>query len=120
MSDSFVHSPDYPRVPREPLKGAVLIKRPGKETIKCKKGNISDIGIYIELKNHDLQKGRRVDVIFVSDEGSVKDINRMHGIVLRIDPEGVALMVYHPRELRSYIKNDVKSSESTVHPLKTS
>ena len=120
MSDSYSHSTDYPRVPRKPLEGAVLIKRPGKETIKCKKGNISDIGIYLELKNHDLQKGRRVDVIFVSDEGSVKDINRMHGIVLRIDSDGVALMVYHPKELRKAFKDDVKTSKSTVHPLKTS
>ena len=119
MSDHCSHSFDYPRVPRKPFDGAVLIKRPGKETIKCRKGNVSDIGLYLEIKDHDLQKGRRVDVIFVSEEGSIKDINRMSGIVLRVDTEGVALMIYQPKELRKLIQQGPESSISTIYPLKT-
>ena len=119
MTESCRYSADYPRVPRKPIKGSVLIKRPGKETIKCVKGNVSDMGLYLELKNHDLQKGRRVDVIFVGEEGSVRDINHMSGIVLRIDSEGVALMVYRPKELRKLIKDDVRTPKTTTYPLKT-
>ena len=120
MTDSYSQGFDYPRVPRKPFDGVVLIKRPGKETIKCRKGNVSDIGLFLELKHHDLQKGRRVDVIFVSEEGSVKDMNRMNGIVLRVDPEGVAFMIYQPKELRKVINQHIESPISTIYPLKTS
>ena len=120
MTDNCSHRFDYPRVPRKPFDGVILIKRPGKETIKCRNGNVSDIGLFLELKYHDLQKGRRVGIIFVSGEGSVKDINRMSGIVLRIDPEGVALMIYQPNELRKLINQHTESPISTVYPLKIS
>ena len=120
MTDSYSDRFDYPRVPRKPFDGAILIKRPDKATIKCRKGNVSDIGLFLELKHHDLQKGRRVDVIFVSEEGSIKDISRMNGIVLRVDPKGVALMIYQPKELRKSVNQVTKSSTSAIYPLKTS
>ena len=96
MSDK-VH---YPRSPRCPLDGEVLLKRPGKPTLKSRQGNISEGGLFLNLRDHDLQKGRRVDVIVVRENGSVRDMQRMSGIVIRIDSDGVALVTYKPGELK--------------------
>jgi hypothetical protein len=91
---------NYPRSPRIPIDGEVLIKRPGKATLKSKLGNVSDGGLFVNLQDHDLQKGRRVEVIMVREDGTVLDMQRMSGIVIRIDEEGVALVTYKTDELR--------------------
>ena len=39
----------YPRSPREPIDGEVIIKRPGKPTLKTKQGNFSDGGLFVNL-----------------------------------------------------------------------
>lgn len=91
---------EYPRSPRVPINGEVIIKRPGKPTLKSKQGNVSDGGIFIELAQHDLQKGRRVEVILVRENGTVRDMQRMSGIVIRIDAEGVAMVTYTADQLR--------------------
>ena len=90
----------YPRSPRRPLDGEVIIKRPGKPALKARQGNISDGGLFLQLDDHDLQKGRRVDVIIVRENGTVRDMQRMTGIVIRIDPTGVALVTYKSGELK--------------------
>ena len=90
----------YPRSPRIPIGGEVIIKRPGKPTIKSKVGNVSDGGLFINIKEHDLQKGRRVEVIMVTENGTVRDMQRMTGIVIRIDADGVALVTYKSEDLR--------------------
>jgi hypothetical protein len=91
---------EYPRSPREPIEGEVIVKRPGKPTLKTKQGNYSDGGLFIRLPGHDLQKGRRVEVIMVRENGTISDIQRMSGIVIRIDQEGVALVTYKADQLR--------------------
>ena len=90
----------YPRSPREPLDGEVIIKRPGKPTLKSKQGNFSDGGLFVKLPSHDLQKGRRVEVIMVRENGTIRDMQRMSGIVIRIDEEGVAMVTYKADQLR--------------------
>lgn len=90
----------YPRSPREPLDGEVIIKRPGKPTLKSKQGNFSDGGLFVKLPSHDLQKGRRVEVIRVRENGTIRDMQRMSGIVIRIDEEGVAMVTYKADQLR--------------------
>ena len=100
---------EYPRTARRPIDGEVLIKRPGKPTLKSREGNISDGGLFVELTDHDLQKGRRVDVIVVGENGSVRDMRRLTGVVIRIDENGVAMVTYKPGEL----KKRVISSESS-------
>lgn len=93
-------SPEYPRSTRHPFEGEVLIKRKDKPTLKAFTGNVSDGGLYIELKDHDLQKGRRVEVIFITGTEIVRDMDRMTGVVIRIDEHGVALVTYKAAELR--------------------
>lgn len=90
----------YPRSEREPIDGEVIIKRPGKPALKSKQGNVSDGGLFVYLPNHDLQKGRRVEVIMVRENGTVRDMQRMSGIVIRIDEEGVAMVTYKADQLR--------------------
>lgn len=91
---------NYPRSPRVPIDGEVIIKRTGKPTLKSKVGNVSDGGLFVNLPGHDLQKGRRVEVIMVREDGSIRDMQRMSGIVIRIDDDGVALVTYKADELR--------------------
>ncbi len=90
----------YPRSKREPIDGEVIIKRPGKPTLKSKQGNVSEGGLFVNLPNHDLQKGRRVEVIMVRENGTIRDMQRMTGIVIRLDEEGVAMVTYKADQLR--------------------
>lgn len=103
----------YPRSPRRQLDGEVIIKRPGKPTLKARQGNISDGGLFLELKDHDLQKGRRVDVIIVRENGTVRDMQRMTGIVIRIDPDGVALVTYKSGELKRQLGGEENEAVSS-------
>jgi len=107
----------YPRSPREPLDGEVIIKRPGKPALKSKQGNVSEGGLFVELPEHDLQKGRRVEVILVRENGTVRDMQRMSGIVIRIDAEGVAMVTYRADQLRRS-ENDLTGS--TGMPVQSS
>jgi hypothetical protein len=112
---------EYPRSPRRPLEGEVLIKRPGKPTLKTREGNISDGGLYLNLQDHDLQKGRRVDVIVVRESGSVRDMQRMTGIVIRIDTNGVALVTYKSGELKRQLSGEGSEAvASSASHLETS
>lgn len=112
---------EYPRSPRRPIEGEVLIKRPGKPTLKARQGNISDGGLFLNISDHDLQKGRRVDVIIVRENGTVRDMQRMSGIVIRIDPEGVALVTYNSGELKRQLSaQDDAALVSSADRSKTS
>ena len=111
----------YPRSPRRPLDGEVLIKRPGKPTLKSREGNISDGGLFVAIQDHDLQKGRRVDVIVVRESGSVRDMQRLTGIVIRIDPDGVALVTYKAGQLKRQLDEaDEQTLTSTADHSETS
>ena len=96
----------YPRSPREPIDGEVIIKRPGKPALKTKQGNFSDGGLFVNLTSHDFQKGRRVEVIVVRENGTIRDMQRMSGIVIRIDKEGVAMVTYKADQLRRSSDDD--------------
>jgi len=110
----------YPRSLREPINGEVIIKRPGKPALKSKQGNVSDGGIFIKLPKHDLQKGRRVEVILVRENGTVRDMQRMSGIVIRIDAEGVAMVTYRADQLRRNENGSPNTAEITVNSSETS
>ena len=84
----------YPREERAELDGEVYIKRPGKTTLKGDTGNISSGGLYLELVEHDLEKGRKVEIVLVTHKGSIKQISRMKGIVIRTDDKGAAMVTY--------------------------
>ena len=101
----------YPRSPRIDIDGEVIIKRPGKPALKSKQGNVSEGGLYVKLPEHDLQKGRRVEVILVSENGTVRDMQRFSGIVIRIDDQGVAMVTYQADQLRKNEGQIPKSAE---------
>ena len=110
----------YPRNPRQSLDGEVLIKRPGKPTLKSRVGNISDGGLYLELSEHDLQKGRRVDVIVVRESGTVRDMQRLSGIVIRMDAKGVAFVTYSPGKLKNSIGQNLSKPAAPLDQSETS
>ena len=90
----------YPREERTQLEADVYIKRSGHPTLHSNKGNISNGGLYVELFNHNLEKGSKVEIILVSESGSVKHMARMRGIVIRIDNKGVAFVTYQKVDLK--------------------
>lgn len=110
----------YPRSTREPIDGEVIIKRPGKPALKSKQGNVSEGGLYIKLPQHDLQKGRRVEVILVRENGTVRDMQRMSGIVIRLDADGVALVTYRADQLRKNENNLATASGMSANSSETS
>ncbi|MDW3094404.1 MAG: hypothetical protein R8G33_01895 [Gammaproteobacteria bacterium] len=121
MSKLTENSMHYPRSKREPIDGEVIIKRPGKPTLKSKQGNVSDGGLYVNLpNNHDLQKGRRVEVIVVRENGTVRDMQRMSGIVIRIDEQGVAMVIYKADQLRRGDADESNLTKLNVNSPKTS
>ena len=97
----------YPRNQRQELKGQVYIKRPGKDALKGNCGNISEGGLYVELANHDLEKGKKVEIILVRQNEKVKEISRMMGIVIRPKQRSVALVTYKNEDLRSVSEKDL-------------
>jgi len=110
----------YSRSPREPIDGEVIIKRPGKPTLKTKQGNFSDGGLFVNLTSHDLQKGRRVEVIVVRENGTIRDMQRMSGIVIRIDKEGVAMVTYKADQLRRSSDDDASHLKIRANMPETS
>ena len=91
----------FPRNERTKIEGQVYIKRLSKSTVRGNRGNISDGGIYVEIPNHDLEKGRKVEIVLVTNRGTIKRISRMMGIVIRTDEKGAAMVTYKKEDLNS-------------------
>ena len=53
-------------------------------------------------------------MIIVRESGSVRDMQRMSGIVIRIDPDGVALVTYKSGELKRQLSG--QDSDVAVSP----
>lgn len=99
--------PNFPREERTEIDGDVYIKRPGREILRGCSGNISSNGIYVKFFSHDLEKGKKVEIILVKHKGSVKQITRMMGIVIRIDQAGAAMVTYKQKDI-----SDLASDEA--------
>lgn len=90
----------YARKDRVILEGKVYIRRSGYPTIHGCQGNISADGLYVELINHDLVKGTKVEITHETKESTIKYVTRMSGIVIRVDQFGVAFVTYKKIELQ--------------------
>jgi|GEM_PF-3387391 len=84
----------FPRDDRTAIDGDVFIKRVGVPTLRVKSGNISNSGLYLQIPGHDLERGKKVELILVSNHGQVRRISRLMGIVIRIEEGGVAMVTY--------------------------
>ncbi len=105
MLDKFrkksLRSSFFPRAKRAPLVGEVYIKRIGQITLRANQGNISEGGLYVVIPGHDLERGKRVEIVIVTKNGSIRHMSRMMGIVIRVDSQGAALVTYKKQELDS-------------------
>ena len=101
FSKKTAHSSPFPRDNREEIDCDVYIKRIGKESLRAVKGNISEGGLYLEIKDHTLEKGKKVEIVLERKKGSVSHITRMMGIIIRIEGNGVALVTYKKDDLPS-------------------
>lgn len=98
---SKVRTSFFPRDDRTEIDGEVYIKRAGKATLRGNRGNISKGGLYVEILKHDLEKGKKVEIVLVTQIGSVKRISRMMGIVIRTDEKGAAMVTYKKEDLQT-------------------
>ena len=99
----------FPREPREDLNGEVIVRRPGKTTYRSKAGNISEGGVFIELAEHDLQKGRKAELVVVRNNQDIHTMQHMSGIVIRVEERGVAFVTYNRKELKD--KHEIEIAE---------
>ncbi len=84
----------FPRSERVKITGDIYVKRPGFPTLRAREGDISEGGLYLHLPEHELERGKKVELVIVSKNGSLRRISRMMGIVLRADKQGVAMVTY--------------------------
>ena len=84
----------FPRGERTGINGNVYVKRMGFSTLRTREGNISEGGLYVQIPEHDLERGKKVEIVLVSKNGSLRRISRLMGIVIRIDAKGVAMVTY--------------------------
>ncbi len=102
----------YPREERVPLEGQVFIKRIGMVTLRACRGNISKGGLYVEITNHDMERGKKVEIILVKEEGAIRRLTRMMGITIRVDKKGAAFVTYKKEDIHS--EKDVKHEEALL------
>ena len=91
----------FPREDRTSIDGDVFIKRIGQSTLRASQGNISAGGLYILIPEHDLERGKKVEIVLVSKQGSVRRISRLMGIVIRTEAIGVAMVTYKKDSMNS-------------------
>lgn len=60
----------------------------------CTVRNISSGGVFLELQNHGLRRGRRIELVFpIYLTRHLIKLRRISGIVIRITPKEVALII---------------------------
>ena len=92
-----------PREERVAINEDVYIKRIGQTTLRSNQGNISEGGLYVYIPNHDLERGKKVEIVLVSKKGALRQMNRMMGIVIRSDEAGVAMVTYKKHDMNSQV-----------------
>ncbi|MFK7816268.1 MAG: PilZ domain-containing protein [Gammaproteobacteria bacterium] len=91
----------FPRDERTAILGDVYVKRNGFSTLKANQGNMSEGGLYVLIPGHDLERGKKVEIVLVSKNGSLRRISRMMGIVIRTDEQGAAMVTYKKENMNS-------------------
>ncbi len=91
----------FPRDERADILGDVYVKRNGCSTLKAHQGNISEGGLYVHIPDHDLERGKKVEIVLVSKNGSLRRITRLMGIVIRTDEQGAAMVTYKKDNMNS-------------------
>jgi len=102
----------FPRDERTNIDGDVYIKRIGLSTLRASLGNISDGGLYVQIPGHDLERGKKVEIVLVGKNGTVRKISRLMGIVIRSEEKGVAMVTYKKDSMNS--KQDLASEENQL------
>lgn len=102
----------FPREERTIIDGDVYVKRSGKSTLRANQGNVSQGGLYLLIPEHDLERGKKVEIVLVSKTGSLRRISRMMGIIIRIDPQGAAMVTYVKDHMNS--KQELLSEEQLL------
>ena len=91
----------FPREERTDINEDVYIKRIGQTTLRSRRGNISEGGLYVLIPEHDLERGKKVVIVLVSKNGSVRRMSRLMGIIIRTDDSGAAMVTYKKQDMNS-------------------
>jgi hypothetical protein len=91
----------YSREERMFINDDVYVKRTGLSTLRSSRGNISEGGLYVQIPGHDLQRGKKVEIVLVSKKGSLRRISRLMGIIIRTDAQGAAIVTYEKGNMNS-------------------
>ncbi|QMU60589.1 MAG: hypothetical protein GKR92_02305 [Gammaproteobacteria bacterium] len=91
----------FPRGERTDINCDVYVKRIGQTTLKANQGNISEGGLYVLIPEHDLERGKKVEIVLVNKNGSLRRISRLMGIVIRTDEKGAAMVTYKKDNMNS-------------------
>ena len=91
----------FPREERTDINEDVYIKRIGQTTLRSRRGNISEGGLYVLIPEHDLERGKKVEIVLVSKNGSVRRMSRLMGIIIRTDDSGAAMVTYKKQDMNS-------------------
>jgi len=102
----------FPRKERTNIDGDVYVKRSGQSTLRANHGNISQGGLYVQIPEHDLERGKKVEIVLVSKNGSLRRISRMMGIVIRVDQQGAAMVTYIKDNMNS--QQELQSEEKLL------
>lgn len=102
----------FPREERTIIDGDVYVKRTGETTLRASQGNISQGGLYLQIPEHNLERGKKVEIVVVSKNGSLRRISRMMGIIIRIDPQGAAMVTYIKDNMNS--QKELQSEEQLL------
>jgi len=102
----------FPREDRSSIDGDVFIKRAGLSTLRASQGNISSGGLYVQIPQHDLERGKKVEIVLVKKSGSVRHISRLMGIVIRTEEKGAAMVTYQKDEMNS--QQSLKTEENLL------
>lgn len=80
---------------RKDIEATAYIYYHGKRVSRpCVVTNISAGGAFLELDNHGLRRGRRIELVFpINLTKSVIKLRRISGIIVRISPSGAALII---------------------------
>jgi hypothetical protein len=102
----------FPRGERTDINGDVYVKRTGLSTLRASEGNISEGGLYVQIPEHDLERGKKVEIVLVSKNGSLRRISRLMGIVIRTDAKGAAMVTYKKDNMNT--QQDLQTEEQLL------
>jgi hypothetical protein len=86
---------DRRRSPRYAAEAFVYLSQSGLRPKRCRVINQSSSGVFLRGRL-PLIKGLAVELVFVSHDSAVAQLDRRQAIVMHVSPQGAGVLLYHP------------------------